>query len=545
MNILDIISDSPRTFIFEKKANKTNLGGVLTFLYFIILILIVAAYLYDYYNNDQFQFTYFYKNIKDEDKVKYKEKNNPEITFTFEIMDKTGQKINKKIFIYNKKEPIFVDPCFLSKEFNFDLTQKYRKNYVYQKINYGSEVCNYNSFFSNLNTLKFDCRQFDKVETIENLFYGILSFNIQKDSVDDANKVYNLPFKCTKKIDHLSVDINYNINMEDYIDLFNNIYEYYLKISYEGQILDHENVESPVIKSKIEFEQRFFTNNLTMIETYWGIYDYKEEKGMWSKIYDKIFDKDIDYDFGFIESYQVYSIPSITKIPQIPIFPNISKESDIIFKKQLVDFQMFNKLNGIHQYKRKKKSIWDSLANIAALGTTIFNIICKAFGFIYSGNFDNYKIVENLLSKEFNKIRRIKLNFNENNNSFIDINSKNKLIDKTSEDITLSKEGPIINDVDNIDEDDNENNELLPDKLPKLRFFDFFFNNVYSKCCIYIKRQKLIDTCDDILYKYYSIENILYSQIIFENLIKDYKWNNSELKSIYSNDLIMKIKNYL
>ena len=461
MNILDLISDSPRTFIFEKKANKTNLGGVLTFLYFIILILIVAAYLYDYYNNDQFQFTYFYKNIKDEDKVKYKEKNNPEITFTFEIMDKTGQKINKNIEFFDKEK---------------------------------------NSTFN-----------------------GTI----------------------TKKIDHLSVDINYNINMEDYIDLFNNIYEYYLKISYEGQILDHENVESPVIKSKIEFEQRFFTNNLTMIETYWGIYDYKEEKGMWSKIYDKIFDKDIDYDFGFIESYQVYSIPSITKIPQIPMFPNINKESDHIFKKQLVDFQMFNKLNGIHQYKRKKKSIWDSLANIAALGTTIFNIICKAFGFIYSGNFDNYKIVENLLSKEVNKIRRIELNFNENNNSFIDINSKNKLIDKTSEDITLSKEGSIINDVDNIDEDDNENNELLPDKLPKLRFFDFFFNNVYSKCCIYIKRQKLIDTCDDILYKYYSIENILYSQIIFENLIKDYKWNNSELKSIYSNDLIMKIKNYL
>ena len=82
-------------------------------------------------------------------------------------------------------------------------------------------------------------------------------------------------------------------------------------------------------------------------------------------------------------------------------------------------------------------------------------------------------------------------------------------------------------------------------KLPKLRFFDFFFNNIYSKCCIYIKRQKLIDSCDNILYKYHSIENILYNQILFENLMKDYHWNNPELKSIHKNDLIGDLKQYI
>ena len=58
MNIFDFISDSPRIYIFQKKANKTNLGGVLTFFYLIILLLIIIAYMYDYYNNEQFQYTY-------------------------------------------------------------------------------------------------------------------------------------------------------------------------------------------------------------------------------------------------------------------------------------------------------------------------------------------------------------------------------------------------------------------------------------------------------------------------------------------------------
>ena len=48
MNILDFIIDSPRTYIFQKKTNKTNLGGVLTFIYLIILLLIIIAYIYDY-----------------------------------------------------------------------------------------------------------------------------------------------------------------------------------------------------------------------------------------------------------------------------------------------------------------------------------------------------------------------------------------------------------------------------------------------------------------------------------------------------------------
>ena len=405
MNILDFISDSPRTYIFQKKTNKTNLGGVLTFIYLIILLLIIIAYIYDYYNNEQFQYTYFYKNIKEEDREKYKKENNPKKTFRFEIRDKYHQNIVNDKFLF------------------VDITDGM-------------------------------------------IFNGTT----------------------TKNIDLLSIEIFLKCNITGQCDdKIEDIHEYYLYIYYEGKNIDHENPDSPVINSNIIFLQRFFSNNLAMVETYWGIYNYEEEKGIWSKIYDKIFHKENNYNFGLIESSQVYSLP---------YSPYLIMFNRTIFKALMIN-QMFNRLNGIHQYKRKAKSIWDSLANIAALGTTIFNIICKTFGLIYSSNFDNYKIIENILSKEGKKVKKIELNSNESNKDL-----KDDLLDKNNDENELNNEDTIINDVENIDEGNIEDNELLISKLPKLRFFDFFFNNIYSKCCVYIKRQKLIDSCDNILYKY-------------------------------------------
>ena len=49
----------------------------------------------------------------------------------------------------------------------------------------------------------------------------------------------------------------------------------------------------------------------------------------------------------------------------------------------------------------------------------------------------------------------------------------------------------------------------------------------------------------DLLSKYFSIENILYNQIMIENIIKDYKWNNLRFKNIQNNELISKLKTYL
>ena len=47
MKKFDILSQPPRTFIFERISNKTNLGGVLTIIYLIIMIFISIYYIYN------------------------------------------------------------------------------------------------------------------------------------------------------------------------------------------------------------------------------------------------------------------------------------------------------------------------------------------------------------------------------------------------------------------------------------------------------------------------------------------------------------------
>ena len=114
---------------------------------------------------------------------------------------------DRKIDIYNKSDEAFVEPCYLNKLFDYDLTQKYRKNNIYQNIFYGSEICELTNFNNNTNLLIFSCLNFEKVEKIGDLNIGTLSIYIKNNTIDDANKVYNLPLKCMKKID----DLNQNI----------------------------------------------------------------------------------------------------------------------------------------------------------------------------------------------------------------------------------------------------------------------------------------------------------------------------------------------
>ena len=40
-----------------------------------------------------------------------------------------------------------------------------------------------------------------------------------------------------------------------------------------------------------------------------------------------------------------------------------------------------------------------------------------------------------------------------------------------------------------------------------------------------------------------SYECILYNQIMLEQLLMDYRWNDKSLKNLTNNDLILKLKN--
>ena len=75
MNSIDLISDSPKFFIFQKKSNETNLGGLLFIIYLIIALYIIFVYLFDYfydlYNNN----IYDIQSSKVESVVDYEKEN--------------------------------------------------------------------------------------------------------------------------------------------------------------------------------------------------------------------------------------------------------------------------------------------------------------------------------------------------------------------------------------------------------------------------------------------------------------------------------------
>ena len=185
------------------------------------------------------------------------------------------------------------------------------------------------------------------------------------------------------------------------------------------------------------------------------------------------------------------------------------------------------------EYKRKKVSVFDLVANICSLALTIFNAFKLGFSILYSSNFDNYKIIDRILSTR-------------------DI-SMEKISKKTED-----TKSPLLTELKEIDEENaNEYENEKKDKLieakkveenkqsilPKYHFFDFICN-IFSCCFKNNNAQKCISACNEIREKYYSIENILYNQLIMENLLKDYKWNNPDLKFIKNIQLINRL-NYI
>ena len=55
----------------------------------------------------------------------------------------------------------------------------------------------------------------------------------------------------------------------------------------------------------------------------------------------------------------------------------------------------------------------------------------------------------------------------------------------------------------------------------------------------------MLNICNIITMNYLSVDSILYNQMRFDILIKDYKWNNDSLNNIENNELMLKLKNLI
>lgn len=117
------------------------------------------------------------------------------------------------IGIYNLYDECFVEPCYFNRRLDYDLTQKYRKKYLYQKLLLNSEKCSYNSFDVDTDNIEFYCPEFDSFgRNKDGSEYGTLNFTFKLHHIENENKNYKLlPIKCTKKIDDIKDNLAFRI----------------------------------------------------------------------------------------------------------------------------------------------------------------------------------------------------------------------------------------------------------------------------------------------------------------------------------------------
>ena len=477
----DFLSSPPHSFIFQRRANRSNFGGVLSLLYLVVFLIISSFYLVKYFNEDNYTVQYLYHErfITEEEILKRVESDryNPKIHFCPSIKVKAEKEIidRFKIRRYNN---------ILNSEVN--LTQ---------------------------------CLNYRMTELDWLLVYDCLDANYTECSID-TEKVYSDP----------AINVDYN-----------------------GFFLLHQNKTAPIYRFKEESTHRYtayfeLNNPLKKVQELKTI-RYKEEKDFFS-----IFKKEEDNDYIGLGMKSLLISKMTTRDGKNNVFLRAydfnAKEPR--YYKVLGRFKFDIDFHHYDEYKRTSKSLWDTVANICSLSMTIFNGLCYSLMNYFSNNVDNCSIMEKILfnsnsnkyeKKEFNNNREIngpKINYPNND----DLNKEENLIDKQNgsnlEKNTLSINDEIIN------ENDREIiNKGFNEGFPRLSFFDYLFNEIYDGRCGKLKKRHLIQKCNEIVSKYYSIECVVSYLIKLENLLKDYRWNNPGLNNLENNELILDLKNLI
>ena len=468
MDSFDFLSNSPKNYIFNKKSNKTNLGGFLFITYIIVIFSITFGYIYDFYIDYDTNNKYEIQSSIIEELVDFKKmiekkdvsETNPVLNFSIELYDYYGNKLSDNFQILDSK--------------------------THKQIKRNTNI----------------------TEKVSDFMIDII-------------------YKCN--------DTNCALREED-----NTHFNYWIRINYPGFYLDHQIDGIPLLKENGTFYgiYPFFFKNNIIRNLYWGIIKYNDETKGFTRLIDKYREINKIYFAGYIEKTDYYTLDDS--------FYGINKDDSKI--KLLCSIKMENIQDKITEYKRVKKSFLDVLSKIFALLSSIYTGFASSFGFLYSKNYDNYKIVKNIISKQ----KGIKLNTKNNNDRKIKeielSDAKNSSLMNPS-----SLSNFIINDVENDENLNNEkdmnfksNNNIESNiNIPNFKFWDFLLNNFYKKSIIKSEKHEFLSICNEIVYKYFSIDYLLYNQIKFENLYKDYKWNNPELNNIEKNELIIELTKHI
>ena len=476
LNVFDFLSSSPQTFIFNRRSNQTNFGGVLSIIYLLIFISITGLYLISYFNEDNYSIQYLFQ----------------EKSLT------TEEEINR--YKSDRYDPPFNICASLYIDAEKELADRF-------------EIRRYNNIlFSQVNT-----------SICHNIKIPDLNWMIVYDCLTDNTS------EC--KIEQNPIMLRSNT-----IKLY---------MYFNGFILDHQNKSSPLYRM---YDKQVSHSLISSFDLYnpsrrvhtWMNVRYKEEKGFFSMFENG---EDNDYIGLTMKTFDYSEMSGLNGDKKIFLNAYDVKSKSIHTYKVLgrivfdVDFHHYD------EYKRTPKSFWDTVANICSLSMTILNGLSYTLLSYFSNNFNNYKIMEKIL-------------YNYDNNETKEIKNKENNIIEPIGDINKKEE----NLIDNKNEDNNaliineENDKVITDKdfiydsdkFPELNFFDFLFSGLYDgKCCCKLSKKELIQKCNEIISKYYSIENIIYNLIRLENLMKDYRWNDPRLNHFDNNHLIEQLKNLL
>ena len=486
MRRLDFISKSPKISIFRGGSNKTNLGGALYLIYILILIILAIIYIINYFAEDKYEFNYtlveepYGRNLFSDEEKKSMLTTNMDYFF---VLGKDGGDIWENNII-NNTNFIIIDNKILYKELFSGKSRDIKDGYF--MLN------------SSKNSNNDECIIKQGTPITKNASTLILS----------------VLYRCEKN--------NCTIRDDDKIK----IDSYYLFMAYKGFSIEHQNPEKPIQplpKNDYWLENIQFLNNTNIVFLNWQLIEYEEQKGIFGKTYDNMVGKSNIYYAGYYKSQKTYTDDG--HVGELPDNDWEIKDLDGNHFKVLLYLESRPNLYEYERYSRKKISFLNVLASVAALGSTVLNLMSLAYGILYSENYDNYKIIENILTK--------KMKINIHSNDLTNEDTKEGKMSELKTDLIITeneKNDYNINDsVDENEEENNTKNNLKERKdLPIPKFFDFLFHKFYCKCCQSSDKQNLISSCNDLVAKYITIESILYNQMKLEYLWKDYKWNNPQ-----------------
>lgn len=162
--------------------------------------------------------------------------------------------INKGVDIYNPKDPTFVEPCFVSKNFDFDLTQKYRKSIIFGNKTFIAEGCEYQIFNYAQLMVFFNCPQGTSIP----LNYSIIDYFLEKED-QDFDKVENLAIKCAGKVNNFVSNYAFWLFLMLLLAviIFDIVFSILIKMKViQDKILEKEEITNDCEKNNVNTEER-------------------------------------------------------------------------------------------------------------------------------------------------------------------------------------------------------------------------------------------------------------------------------------------------